>query len=116
MKFKLDENISPQTAKVFTDHGFDAHSVRDEKLTGCDDDHLIYVCTVEQRILVTLDLDFSDIRKYPPSAYMGIIVLRTEKQSRNHIISILERVIPILKRENIKGKLMIIEENKIRLR
>jgi len=47
---------------------------------------------------------------------MGIIVLRTEKQSRNHIISILERVIPILKKENIKGKLMIIEENKIRLR
>ncbi len=116
MKFKLDENISPQAAKVFTNHGFDVHSVRDEELTGCNDDHLISVCTVEQRILVTLDLDFSDIRKYPPSSYMGIIVLRTEKQSRNHIISILERVIPILKKENIKGKLMIIEENKIRLR
>ena len=108
MKFKLDENIPPQAVDVFTANDLDAESVRDEGLTGCSDDHLISVCTDESRILVTLDLDFSDIRRYPPPSLNGIVIIRTEKQSRNHIISIIERI--------MNGKLMIVEDNRIRIR
>jgi len=47
MKFKIDENISPVAVKVFAAHGFDAKSVRDEGLTGFNDDHLILICNCE---------------------------------------------------------------------
>jgi predicted nuclease of predicted toxin-antitoxin system len=36
-------------------------------------------CTHEGRILLTLDLDFSDIRAYLPEEFPGILVLRSDK-------------------------------------
>lgn len=116
MKIKLDENISPLSVNVFRANGFEATSVKDEGLTGCSDDHLISVCTDEDKILVTLDLDFSDMRRYHPSLFSGIIIIRTDKQSRDYINRILERIIPLLKTEDIRGKLVIVEENGIRIR
>jgi len=116
MKFKLDENLSPLAASVFIEHGFDATSVREEGLTGCTDDHLISVCSEEKRVLVTLDLDFSDIRRYQPSGLDGIIIIRSYKQSRDYMIEILKKIIPQLKAEDITGKLMIVEDDRIRIR
>jgi hypothetical protein len=40
------------------------------------DDNLIGVCRDEARVLVTLDLDFSNVLRFPPALYMGIAVLR----------------------------------------
>lgn len=116
MKFKLDENLPGIAASVFRENGFDAVTVRDEGLTGCTDDHLISVCSEEKRALVILDLDFSDIRRYEPSSFKGIIILRTGKQSRDYIISILKSIFHLLKTEDITGRLVIVEDDRIRIR
>jgi len=116
MKFKLDENLPPSAVKIFKAHGFDAMSVRDEGLTGCNDDRLVSVCVKEERTLVTLDLDFSDIRKYQPAELNGIIIIRSYKQSRDYTLEILEKIMPFLKTEDVTGKLVIVEEDRIRIR
>jgi hypothetical protein len=36
-------------------------------------------CEREDWILLTLDLDFSDIHAYPPEEFPGILVLRPDK-------------------------------------
>jgi hypothetical protein len=48
----------------------------EEELGGRPDGDVARRCQEEQRALVTLDLDFSSIRSYPPEDYAGIIVLR----------------------------------------
>lgn len=40
------------------------------------------VCKAEERAIVTLDLDFADIRAYPPDSYSGLIVLRLDRQGK----------------------------------
>ena len=42
----------------------------------------------EQRAIVTLDTDLSDIRTYPPRRYSGIVVLRLNDQARDHILEV----------------------------
>ncbi|HPS58747.1 MAG TPA: DUF5615 family PIN-like protein [Spirochaetota bacterium] len=116
MKFKFDENLPLLSVAIFRENGFDACSVRDQELNGCTDDRLLAVCTAEERILITLDLDFSDIRKYEPDALNGIIIIRPDKQDKNTIINILKRIIPVVQTEALKGKLMIVESDKIRIR
>jgi len=39
-------------------------------------ERVIDVCRREGRVLITLDLDFSNILSYPPSDFAGIVVLR----------------------------------------
>ena len=43
---------------------------------GASDVEVAAVCIGEERVLVTQDLDFSDIRTYPPAEYYGIVVFR----------------------------------------
>ena len=38
MKFKIDENLPAEVAKILARAGFDAHTVADENLSGTDDD------------------------------------------------------------------------------
>ena len=116
LRFKLDENI-PREAEVLLDGaGHDSHSVISEDIAGCADKELIEVCRREQRILVTLDLDFSDIRLYPPALHSGIWILRPPSQSAPAICSLLGRAMRMLKIESAERKLWIIENERIRIR
>jgi hypothetical protein len=70
----------------------------------------------ETRILLTLDLDFADLRRYRPDACHGIMVLRLKRQDKQSLLGVLERVVGVLDRESPVGKLWIIDERKIRIR
>lgn len=82
MRFKTDENLPEESAAVLREAGHDAHTVREQTLGGHPDDDVAAVCKREQRALVTLDLDFSDIRSYPPEELEGLIVLRVRIWNR----------------------------------
>jgi predicted nuclease of predicted toxin-antitoxin system len=90
--------------------------VHGEGLRGSDDTTLAQRCSTGQRALVTLDLDFSDIRAYPPSDYFGLIVLRVRDQSRPHVLEIMSRAIPLLTHVPLSGRLWILSESGLRNR
>ena len=75
MLFKIDENLHSDAADLLRQHGHDALTVHEQGLQGGADSDIADVCRHEERAFVTLDLDFSDIRNYPPKDYHGIIVL-----------------------------------------
>ena len=65
MRFKVDENLPIDVAIVLRQWAHDAVTVLEQGLGGSDDASLATHCRHEGRILVTLDMDFSDIRSYP---------------------------------------------------
>ena len=67
MKFKTDENLPLEAATALQEIGFDVATVRDEHLSGADDGMIAARLRSEDRILITLDLDFANIQSYPPS-------------------------------------------------
>jgi predicted nuclease of predicted toxin-antitoxin system len=82
LKFKIDENLPAECALLFREAGYDADTVAEEKLSGAEDSILLGRCQSENQILVTLDLDFSNIRAYPPKSHSGIVVLRPNSQHK----------------------------------
>lgn len=116
IRFKTDENLHPDVAQYLRANGHDAHTVWDQALRGASDQALAQVCRAEGRVLMTLDLDFADIRVYPPQQYAGIIVLRLASQSRNHVLRSVTRLIPLLAESDIVGHLWIVDEQSVRVR
>jgi predicted nuclease of predicted toxin-antitoxin system len=116
MQFKIDENLPAELAELLQSAGHNAKTVYEQQLMGTKDSVLLNHCKVENRVLVTLDLDFSDISEYPPEKYEGIIVLRTGSQNKSHVLNIFKRLIPILGIEQINERLWIVEESLIRIR
>lgn len=116
MKFKIDENLPVEMADLLRSAHHDATTVVDQELRGEDDIRIIEACLQEGRALVTLDLDFADIRTYPPQRFPGLMVLRVRRQDKRHLLAVFRRVIPLMEREPVRHHLWIIEEAQVRIR
>ena len=116
MRFKMDENLHADAAALFRQNGHDAMTIEEQLMQGSNDQRVGEVCCQEGRILVTMDLDFANIRNYPPENYPGIIVLRLASQARAYVLRILNNVLNMLQNETVAGCLWIVEEHQIRVR
>ena len=85
-------------------------------MVGFMDDKIADICQLEKRAIVTLDLDFADIRVYPPEDYDGLIILRLDRQDKLYVLDVFERVVEKLQGEELAGKLWIVSEHNIRIR
>jgi predicted nuclease of predicted toxin-antitoxin system len=76
MKLKLDENLSRHLKPVLASLGHDVLTAADESLLSRPDTEIAAAAFKEARILLTLDIEFADLRKYPPGTHPGIILFR----------------------------------------
>jgi predicted nuclease of predicted toxin-antitoxin system len=116
MQFKIDENLPTEIADLLRQHGHEALTIADQHLSGERDSRIAQVCQAEQRALITLDLDFADIRTYPPASYHGIIVLRPAVQNIGSLMRLMSRVVPLLGKEALGRRLWISDDSRVRIR
>ena len=116
MRFKVDENLPVEIAELIRHRGHDALTATQQQLGGRPDKLLSEVCVLENRCLVTLDLDFADIRTYPPSQQTGIIVLRPSVQTIAALVKMVGRILPLLDNEVVTSRLWIVDESRVRIR
>jgi predicted nuclease of predicted toxin-antitoxin system len=76
VKVKLDEHLPPSASAVLDKAGNDVHTVIAEGLGGQSYAVVFHAAQDEERLLVTLDRGFADVRSYPPGSHRGILVLR----------------------------------------
>ena len=115
MRFKIDENLPPDLALFLREVGHDAATIWDQGLQGHSDPDIAEICCQESRTLITLDLDFSDIRTYPPEHYPGLIVMRLVYQSRKHVLGVFQRMFPLIEDKPLAGRLWILDEWSVRV-
>ncbi|MBW1877111.1 MAG: DUF5615 family PIN-like protein [Deltaproteobacteria bacterium] len=114
--FKLDENLPTAAAVRLREAGFDTATVLSQQLGGAPDARVAEVCASEGRVLVTLDLDFADIRAFPPGSSPGIVVLRAPRQDLASVLALVEQLLEALESHSVDGSLWIVEPGQIRVR
>jgi len=116
VKLKLDENLGVRGKHVLDAAGHDACTVAAQKLTAADDRHLIEICRLEGRALVTLDVDFANPLVFPPADYAGIAVIRLPKRpTAADLQAGLETLVRALNVESLAGRLRIVERGRVRI-
>jgi predicted nuclease of predicted toxin-antitoxin system len=116
MKIKLDENLPTEAADLFADQGHDVHTVPGEKLAGRVDAAIFAAATGEGRLLITQDLDFSDVRKFKPGTHPGIVLIRLRDPSRRRILDRLRQVVGSVSIESWAQCFVVISNLKLRIR
>ena len=91
MRCKIDEQLPLEIKELLVQHQHDAVTVAEQDMAGNIDPDVAQVCRKEGRALLTLDLDFSDIRAYPPEDYHGIVVFRPAIQSITTLVRLTTR-------------------------
>jgi predicted nuclease of predicted toxin-antitoxin system len=114
-RLKIDENLPDVVSKLLQYAGHDAATAREEGLAGAPDDTLLATAKSEGRVLVTLDHDFANVRRYDPAGTAGIIVLRLRDQTLPMIRRAVVRLADLLAREATAGRLWILDESRLRI-
>ncbi|MGD0384325.1 MAG: DUF5615 family PIN-like protein [Thermoguttaceae bacterium] len=115
MKLKLDENFDMRLVGMLTAESHDVDTVLAEGLSGCKDETIYDACRNNGRVLITLDLDFSNPFRFPPFECEGIIVVRPPRPILPAIRATLASVLPQLKTQSPNRKLWIVEPGRIRV-
>jgi predicted nuclease of predicted toxin-antitoxin system len=116
MKFKLDENLPLQIALDLRGRSHDVQTVGEEGLTGRPDTDVWEAAQREGCLLITQDLDFSDVRKFQPGSHHGIMLLRLQSPSRRDLIA---RATELFQMEDVSAWedcFVVVTERKIRVR
>ena len=116
MKLLFDENLSADHAQTARNGGHDAVAVVEIGLGGASDEVVRARATTDDRVLVTLDADFSNVLRYPPGDTPGVIRLRPWPPTENAIRELLAIVLVRLADRPLAGKMVVAEPGRIRIR
>jgi predicted nuclease of predicted toxin-antitoxin system len=118
VRFLLDANMPRSALQSLRAHGHDAVHVRDVGLGDAADALIAERARADNRALISRDLDFADVRRYPPGRATGIVVLRLpENWTAAQINRLLERFLSMRQLvECIPGRLVMLDPRQVRFR
>ena len=115
MNIKVDENLPSQLALKLQNLGHDVCTVQDEGLLGSMDGEIWEAVESESRFLITQDLDFSDIRKFPLRAGSGVLLIRLRTPSRQNLIACVDKIFRTESVAEWQGCIVVATERKTRI-
>lgn len=116
MRIKLDENLPAALTTDLSQLGHNVDSVFTESLKGRPDKEIWNAAQQAERFLITQDLDFSDVRRYPPKEHPGVLIIRLRDPGRTALAA---RVLSIFETEPVEqwsGCIAVATARKIRVR
>ena len=99
MRTKLDENLPESVTAPLAAQGHEVDNVRLEALVGRADPEIWQAAQASRRLLITQDLDFSDIRKFAAGTHHGLLLLRLRLPGRRALAS---RLLNVFKTEAVE--------------
>jgi predicted nuclease of predicted toxin-antitoxin system len=113
---KLDEHLGKAHLQLLREGSYDADSVLGERLAGSSDEVLWSRVVADGRFLITLDLDFSDVRRFRPGTHPGILLVRARSTSVPAVLRVLRRVLAERPLGELRGCLAVADELSTRVR
>ena len=114
-RFLLDENISRTTQLFLTALKHDVKSIHDYKMHGCEDVDVLRKASLDNRIVITQDLDFGNLLNHPVY-YTGVIILRLEDQTPKKINKTLKPLLKKIDNKTLSKSLVVVSDNRYRIR
>jgi len=116
VKIKLDENLSRHLKPLLEKLEHDVCTVLDENLLSQPDTRIGAAAKAEGRILFTLDLEFGDLRKYPPGGHHGVILFRPYSMGPLGVNQFIAGFVAQVDLLDFSGCVVIVEPDKVRVR
>lgn len=116
MKLKLDENLSRHLKPRLVDLGYDVATTADEQLLSQPDTVVAAAARAEGRVLLTLDIEFADLRKYRPGTHPGIILFRPSSVGPLIVNRLVEDFVRTTNLKALSGCVVVVESTRVRIR
>lgn len=113
----VDENLPRDLAPALRQLGYAVKDVRDYNLRGRPDDEIYEFAQREQAVLISSDLGFADIVRFPLGTHHGIIVVRLPNELPADLrVRRIVQALTELRGISLQGSLAIVSLSGIRIR
>ncbi len=112
----LDNCVPHRYLRLLREWGYDATLMTAHIPADAPDTDVIALADELDAVLLTVDLDFSNILDYPPSDYNGIVVMRYQIQDEAELDDTLKSALEDLYRDDLRGVLVIVAPGRYRIR
>jgi predicted nuclease of predicted toxin-antitoxin system len=115
LKFLLDADMPKSSAQVIRNLGFEIEDVRDIGMRAAKDKEIMDYALKNNKIIITMDLDFGEVLRYPQ--HPGAIILRLPYAfTSKEINERLREFFMSINEKNLIGAIMIVELSRYRRR
>ncbi len=112
----LDQNIRIEVAERLRKDGHDVVHASEAGLRDRDDLTLFQWAKSNNRIIVTFDADFAEHAYWAREPHPGVVRMRLEPQTPEHVTSVLQKFLAVYSSEKLCNALVVLKENKVRIR
>ncbi len=116
MSILIDHCVPGIFLRVLREWGYEANPLKKYINPDADDPDVISLAQLLDAVLLTADMDFSNILNYPPQNYQGIIVIRYQAEQEVKSIATLKSTLDDLYRDELRKVLVVITANRYRVR
>jgi len=116
MRFLADMGLGLEVVRWLRAQGHDVAHLRDEGLHRMLNGEIFAKAVSERRVILTFDLDFSEIAALSKRPSVGVIVFRLRNTRSSHVIERLSRVVEHSMRALERGAVVSVEESRHRIR
>lgn len=116
MRILADENIQEPTLRFLRELGHDVLGVNEAGLKSASDTDIFQQAQQEQRVVLTYNCDFADIRDLAGKDHHGVIRLRIENQRVYHVHPLLKEALDKLRDMNLRNSLVTVMDDRLRIR
>ena len=117
MRFLVDEDLPRSLVQALRETASEAHHVLELLPPGRPDDEVLALALNKELSLVTGDLGFGNILRYPLGTHRGIVVARFPNEIPNEVLNAaILAALRGLTEQDLNGSLVIIEPGRVRLR
>ncbi|HEX3522621.1 MAG TPA: DUF5615 family PIN-like protein [Stellaceae bacterium] len=103
-------------ADLLAARGHDTTTVMEQGWQGTPDNILWSFIQSERRWLITADMGFADLRRYPPGSHSGVILLRVPEESRRAYIELATLTLDRIDLDGLGGAVVVATGRSVRIR
>lgn len=112
----MTSNLSPNQAAILREQGHDAVSVVDAGLSGQLDEKIREFAIAEDRVILTLDVDFANLLRFPTAGTPGVIRLKIHPPTEQSVRDQIQKALALLRDTPLAGCLAVSHGDMIRIR
>lgn len=116
MKFLANMCISTKTVQWLRQQGYDVTHLREEGLHKLPDEQVLAKAVAEQRIVLTMDLDFGYLLAISKVSLPSVILFRLEDKRSERVNERLAEVLRLCLNDLSAGAIVVVTETTIRVR
>jgi predicted nuclease of predicted toxin-antitoxin system len=115
MRIFADHCVHTDIVEALRKIGLKVERAIEVNLEKSSDEEIFNYILKTSQVLLTFDKDFGNIPRFDTQKSAGVVIIYTERISKENIIKMIITFFSKIKRRDLKGNLFIIEPERIRI-